>query len=193
MHPGMFVQRGSRQPDGAVLAQERVPDPPRLTSAGANVVVTRDPRVIADGTFFVSGEVPRVTPYEVGLPGHMRHGADGKSWEPDPLIIDERFIAVRVKDKGLFVFSGCSHAGIVNVLTHAREVFASPLYGVMGGFHLSGTNEKIIPETVGDLKRFGLRVLAPGHCTGWRAMSLMAREFGDELAPSSVGKRYLLG
>ena len=193
MHPGMFVQRGSRQPDGAVLAQARVPDPPRLTSAGANVVVTRDPRVIADGTFFVSGEVPRVTQYEVGLPGHMRHGDDGKSWEPDPLIIDERFIAVRVKDKGLFVFSGCSHAGIVNVLTHAREVFASPLYGVMGGFHLSGTNEKIIPETVGDLKRFGLRVLAPGHCTGWRAMSVMAREFGDELAPSSVGKRYLLG
>src|SRR5262249_58767054 len=93
---------------GGVLAQEGVPDPARLTSAGANVVVTRDPRVIADGTFFVSAEVPRVTPYEVGLPGHMRHGADGKSWEPDPLIIDERFIAVRVKDWGVFVFSGCS-------------------------------------------------------------------------------------
>src|SRR5215470_7042872 len=184
MHPGMFVQRGSRQSDGAVLAQQRVPDPPRLTNAGANVVVTRDPHVIVDGTFFVSGEVPRVTPYGVGLPGHLRHGADGTSWEPDPLIIDERFIAVRVKDKGLFVFSGCSHAGIVNVLTHARDVFATPLYGV---------NEKIIPETVADLKRFGLRVLAPGHCTGWRAMSVMAKDLGDELAPLSVGKRYLLG
>src|SRR5439155_25518796 len=97
------------------------------------------------------------------------------------------------KDKRLLVFFGCSHVGIVNVLTDAREVFASPLSGVMRGFHLSGTNEKIIPETVGDLKRFGLRVLAWGHCTGWRAMSLMAREFVDELAPSSVDKRYLLG
>jgi len=97
-----------------------------------------------------------------------------------------------VKDKGQFVFSACSHAGIVNVLTHAREVFPSaPLYGAMGGLHLSGVTEKIIPETVGDLKRFALRVLAPGHCTGWRALSALAREFGDELVPSAVGKRYL--
>jgi 7,8-dihydropterin-6-yl-methyl-4-(beta-D-ribofuranosyl)aminobenzene 5'-phosphate synthase len=107
--------------------------------------------------------------------------------------MDERFIAVQVKDKGPFVFSGCSHAGIVNVLTHAREVFPSvPLYGVMGGFHLAGVTEKIIPDTIRDVKRFHPRLLAPGHCTGWRAISRMAREFGDELAPSAVGKRYLL-
>jgi 7,8-dihydropterin-6-yl-methyl-4-(beta-D-ribofuranosyl)aminobenzene 5'-phosphate synthase len=192
MHPGMFAQRASRLADGTVLVQQRPADPPRLTSAGANVVVTRDPQLIAGGTVYVSGEVPRVTPYEVGLPGHMRRGANGE-WEPDPLIIDERFIAVRVKDKGLFVLSGCSHAGIVNVLTHAREVFtADGLYGVMGGFHLAGVNEKIIPDTVSDLTRFGLEFMAPGHCTGWRAMTVIAREFGDRLAPSAVGKRYAL-
>ena len=60
----------------------------------------------------------------------------------------------------------------------------------MGGFHLSGVTEKIIPETVADLKRFGLGVLAPGHCTGWRAMSRLAHEFGDELVPTAVGKRF---
>jgi len=100
---------------------------------------------------------------------------------------------VLIKDRGQFVFSACSHAGIVNVLTHARQAMAaSPLYGTMGGFHLSGATEKIIPETVSDLKRFGLTVLAPGHCTGWRAMSLMAREFGEELVPTAVGKRFVL-
>jgi 7,8-dihydropterin-6-yl-methyl-4-(beta-D-ribofuranosyl)aminobenzene 5'-phosphate synthase len=61
----------------------------------------------------------------------------------------------------------------------------------MGGLHLSGVTEKIIPDTVRDLKKFGLRALAPGHCTGWRAMSALAREFPDELIPSAVGKRYL--
>jgi 7,8-dihydropterin-6-yl-methyl-4-(beta-D-ribofuranosyl)aminobenzene 5'-phosphate synthase len=193
MHPGMFTQRGAQRPNGTMFVHERLPDPPRLTKAGANVVVTREAQVIAGGAFYVSGEVPRVTPYEEGLPGHVRRAADGRTWEADPLIIDERFIAVQVKDKGPFVFSGCSHAGIVNVLTHAREVFPSvPLYGVMGGFHLAGATEKIIPDTIRDVKRFRPRLLAPGHCTGWRAISLMAREFGDELAPSAVGKRYLL-
>jgi 7,8-dihydropterin-6-yl-methyl-4-(beta-D-ribofuranosyl)aminobenzene 5'-phosphate synthase len=82
---------------------------------------------------------------------------------------------------------------LVNVLTHARSVFPSiPLYGAMGGLHLSGINERVIPETVADLKTFGLKLLAPGHCTGWRAVSQLARAFGEELVPSAVGKKYLI-
>ena len=192
MHPGMFAERSTQRPDGTRFVFERIPEPARLTKAGANVVVTREPHLIADGVFAVSGEVPRVTSYEVGVPGHQRRASDGRSWDDDPLIMDERFVTARVKDKGVFVFSACSHSGIVNVLTHARDVSSDPLYGAMGGLHLSGVTEKIIPDTVRDLKRFGLKLFAPGHCTGWRAMSAMAREFGDELAPSAVGKRYLL-
>jgi len=191
LHPGMFAQRGSTRPDGSMFVNERLPEPAQLTKVGANVIVTREPRIVAD-VFSVSGEVPRVTPYEVGIPGHVRRSADGRGWDDDPLIMDERFVAVHVKDKGVFVFSACSHAGIVNVLTHARAMSPAPLYGAMGGLHLSGVTEKIIPDTVRDLKQFGLKLFAPGHCTGWRAISAMAREFGDELAPSAVGKRYLI-
>jgi 7,8-dihydropterin-6-yl-methyl-4-(beta-D-ribofuranosyl)aminobenzene 5'-phosphate synthase len=190
LHPGMFAQRGSKRPDGTLYVQELVPSAEQLTKAGAAVVITRAPQLVADGMFALSGEIPRVTAFETGLPGHVR--LNGETWEPDPLIVDERFVVVRVKDRGAFVVSACSHAGIVNVLTHAREMVAGPLYGVMGGFHLSGATEAIIPQTVAGLKRFMPRVLAPGHCTGWRALSAMAREFGDELAPTAVGKKYVL-
>jgi 7,8-dihydropterin-6-yl-methyl-4-(beta-D-ribofuranosyl)aminobenzene 5'-phosphate synthase len=79
------------------------------------------------------------------------------------------------------------------VLTHARAVFPSiPLYGVVGGLHLAGATEKAIPQTVADLKQFGLKLVAPGHCTGWRALNAMAQAFGDELVPSAVGKRYVM-
>ena len=193
MHPGMFAERAQQLPNGGLLKLESVPATDALAAVGANVVCTREPRFIAGGAFCVSGEIPRVTPYEAGLPGHVRRSADGQSWEPDPLIMDERFLAVHVKDKGLFVFTACSHAGVVNVLTHARSMFQPvPLYGVMGGFHLSGVTEKIIPETIADLKQIGLKFLAPGHCTGWRAMSAMTKVFGDELVPSAVGKRYIV-
>jgi 7,8-dihydropterin-6-yl-methyl-4-(beta-D-ribofuranosyl)aminobenzene 5'-phosphate synthase len=193
VHPGMFAQRASQRPNGELYVHERVPDPQKLAKAGAEVVNTREPQLAGDGAFFISGEIPRRTKYEVGLPGHLRKSADGGSWEPDPLIMDERFISVHVKGKGQFVFSACSHAGLINVLTHARSTFPDvPLYGVMGGLHLSGVTEKIIPDTVGDLKGFGLKLLAPGHCTGWRALTAMARTFGDELVPTAVGKRYLV-
>jgi 7,8-dihydropterin-6-yl-methyl-4-(beta-D-ribofuranosyl)aminobenzene 5'-phosphate synthase len=190
VHPEMFAERALQRPNGEMLKFESVPDPDALANAGANVVNTREPQFISDGAFYVSGEIPRLTKYETGLPGHVRRHLNGP-WEPDPLIMDERFISVCVKDKGQFVFTACSHAGVVNVLTHARSVFGSvPLYGVMGGLHLSGATEKIIPDTIADLKQFGLKHLAPGHCTGWRALSAMSRLFGDELVPLAVGKRY---
>lgn len=191
VHPGMFRQRATRRPDGQLYVNELVPDPKRLAEAGAKVVNTREPQNVADGAFYVSGEIPRVTSYEAGVPNHLTRSPDGASWEPDPLIMDERFVSVHVRGKGQFVFSACSHAGLINVLTHAKSLFPSvPLYGAMGGLHLSGINERVIPQTVTDLKKFGLKFLAPGHCTGWRALSHMAREFGDELAPSAVGKQY---
>jgi 7,8-dihydropterin-6-yl-methyl-4-(beta-D-ribofuranosyl)aminobenzene 5'-phosphate synthase len=193
VHPGMFVQRGMKRPNGEFLPFESVPEPDRLAVAGAKVVNTRDPQLAAGGAFYISGEIPRVTGYETGLPGHMSRASDTAPWTPDPLITDERFVSVHVKGKGQVIFSACSHAGVINVLKHAKSTFSDvPLYGVMGGLHLAGPTEKIIPDTVRDLKAFELKLLAPGHCTGWRALNAMARAFGDELVPSAVGKKYVI-
>ena len=123
-------------------------------TAGATPVVTDAPQLLLDAMFYLSGEIPRVTSYEIGLQNHVRRNANGE-WEADPLIMDERFLAVAVKGKGVVVFTACSHAGVVNVLTHARECFPDQkLYAVMGGFHLSGETERCIPETVRDIAGF---------------------------------------
>ena len=191
-HPGMFRSRGVKLPNGTVRPMEDVPSVTDLTTFGADVVLSTQPQALLDGMFYVSGEIPRVTPFERGYPGQVRLADDGKTWEPDEMLVDERFLAVNVADKGLVVFSACSHAGIVNVLTHARDSFpAVPLHAAMGGLHLSGTNEAIIPQTVEGLRGFGLKTLAAGHCTGWRAMTALANAFGDTvLAPTAVGKTY---
>ncbi len=191
MHPGMYRQRATRRPDGQLYVNELVPNSDELQSAGARVIDSREPQLAGSGAFYVSGEIPRVTSYEVGVPNHLTRSADGESWEPDPLIMDERFVCVHVKGKGQFVFSACSHAGIINVLTHARSLFPQvPIHGVMGGLHLSGINEAVIPQTLGDLGKFDVQMLAPGHCTGWRALAAMAARFGAQMVPSAVGKHY---
>ena len=94
--------------------------------------------------------------------------SDDGRWEPDPLLMDERFLAVNLKDKGLVIFSACSHAGVVNVLKHATRAFrGEPLHAVMGGFHLAGPGmEQRIAETVRDMRAFELDLIVPGHCTG---------------------------
>ena len=155
------------------------------------LLTIRAAQTIAGDSVFVSGEIPRTSGFETGLPGQHRRTEDGTGWEPDELLMDERFIAVHVRGKGLVVLTACSHAGVVNVLTEARDRFPGvKLHAVLGGLHLSGTNERIIPQTVAALRDFDLDVIAAGHCTGWRALSALANAFGDaKLAPLAVGKR----
>ena len=192
VHPGMFRRRGQALPDGSVVKLEDVPSPELLREAGGEPFVTADPASLFDGLFHVSGEIARLTPFEVGLPGHVRRSDDGGRWEPDPLLMDERYLAVDVAGKGLVIFSACSHAGIVNVLRHAGADFPDrPLHAVIGGFHLAGANEAIIPQTMEAMKPFALSVIAAGHCTGWRAQAALVATYGQAaLAPTAAGKSY---
>jgi 7,8-dihydropterin-6-yl-methyl-4-(beta-D-ribofuranosyl)aminobenzene 5'-phosphate synthase len=193
VNPGMFVKRGLRMPDGRIVPFGDVPSPEELALAGAEVVSSFEARSLEDGAFYLSGEIPRVTGYEKGLPAQVKQEAGG-SWTPDPLVLDERFLAVHLDGAGIVVFSSCSHAGIVNVLTHARSLFApAPLFAVFGGLHLSGAaHEASIEETVRDLASFGLKRIVPGHCTGWRALHRLIDAFGDTVVPGAVGQTHRL-
>ena len=148
MHPDMFASRAVKTNDGRLMLMEDIPSEHVLAANGADLVITRNEQSVLSNAVFISGEIPRVTSFEKGMPGQHRLNAAGE-WVLDELLVDERFVAVHLANKGLFVFTACSHAGLINVLTHAAERFPGiPLFGVLGGFHLAGPTEAIIPETV---------------------------------------------
>lgn len=190
LNSGMFYQRATTH-DGHVYPFKKIPSVDELQKKGANVICSDEAQLLLDNLFYLSGEIPRVTHYEKGFPGHIRQLPNGE-WQDDQWIMDERFLVVHVRDKGLVIFSACSHAGIINVLKHAQELFPSvPIYAVMGGFHLSGHSvEKIIPQTVKDMEQFNLEMIIPAHCTGWRAVNALGNMFGDKVVPSAVGRIY---
>ena len=193
VNPGMFLERGAQLTTGQIAPFQSVPTPAALAAHGAQVVNSGEARLLLDDCFYLSGEIPRVSSFEKGRPDHLCRRAADHPWEPDPLIMDERFVAVQVQGKGLIIFSACSHAGIVNVLLHAREVYPEvPLYGVLGGLHLAGTAmERLIPDTVEHLKQFALQQIMPAHCTGWRALWALLNAFGASVVtPSAVGSRF---
>jgi len=189
LHPDMFRQRGIANAYGNVLPVENIPTPEELKEHGASPVLTKDSCTILEDMFYISSEIERVTSYEKGFPNHMRKSVkDTSKWEPDPLIMDERFLAVNIKGKGLVIFSACSHAGIVNVMKSAQKNLNDKIHAVVGGFHLSGAaNEGIIDQTVDGFKEFEPDVIVPGHCTGWRAVHSLATQFGDRVVPMAVG------
>jgi len=192
MNPGMFYQRALRINE-EICPFKKVPSVEELTQRGAKVINEERERFLLDNMFYLSGEIPRVTSYEKGFPEHIKQLQDG-NWVADPWIMDERFLAVHVHNKGLIVFSACSHAGIINVLKRAKHLFPTiPLYAVMGGFHLAGHSvEPIIDETIEDMKSFDLKMIIPAHCTGWRAVNKLGTVFGDDIVvPAAVGRSYL--
>jgi 7,8-dihydropterin-6-yl-methyl-4-(beta-D-ribofuranosyl)aminobenzene 5'-phosphate synthase len=192
LHPDMFASRALKTKDGHLMPMEDVPSQHVLAANGADLIVARDEQIVLSNTVFISGEIPRVTSFEKGMPGQHRLNASGE-WTPDELMADERFVAVQLANKGLFILTACSHAGLINVLSHAAERFPGiPLFGVLGGFHLAGPTEAIIPDTVNALAAFDLQLIAPAHCTGWRAVAQLAQRFGDRVVASAVGKRFVL-
>lgn len=65
----------------------------------------------------------------------------------------------------------------------------------MGSYQLAGKPmEPRIEPAVNDLKtRIRPRLVAPGHCTGWRAEARLAEAFAPgRYAPSVVGTLYRL-
>src|SRR5262245_11570898 len=100
MHPDMFRTRATKQPNGSMRLLEDIPSPEALTAYGGRFVITKEPQVLMDGLVYVSGEIPRITPFEKGFLGQHRKTLDGTGWELDELIMDERFLAVNVAHKG---------------------------------------------------------------------------------------------
>src|SRR5215510_11082054 len=166
VNPDMFNERGVLLADGTIFPAARVPAPAAMESLGARVINDGRERLLLDGHFYYSGEIPRVTAFETGRQDHLCRRDNDPEWRPDPYLMDERMLVVNVRELGLIVFSACSHAGIVNVCTEVRRLFPDlPIHAVMRGLHLGGVMEHIIPATVEGLRPFDICHIITGHCT----------------------------
>ena len=164
----------------------------KVLAAGFPVIEERQPSSLLDGCLLVTGEIERTTDFERGFVLHQAF-RDGE-WQPDPLIRDDQALVIHVRGRGLVVMTGCGHAGIVNTVRYARELTGvDRVYAVIGGFHLgSPLHEPVIAPTVEALVELAPQVIAPTHCTGWRASHALAAAFPDAFVPGSVGTRYVL-
>ena len=188
IHPDAWRDRKVVFATGAEL---HLPPPSRqdLDREGVAIGEERLPSMLIDDTVLVTGEVERVTEFERGLSGSQARTDAG--WEPDPWIRDDQALVAHVRDRGLVVLSGCSHAGAINVLRQAQRLAGvERIHAFVGGMHLSGPAfEPLIPPTLDELAAIGPTWVVPGHCTGWRAQHELARRLPEAYVQTSVGTR----
>jgi 7,8-dihydropterin-6-yl-methyl-4-(beta-D-ribofuranosyl)aminobenzene 5'-phosphate synthase len=161
-----------------------------IEDEGFDIIERRQPSLLLDGSVLITGEVDRTTDFETGMAFHEFRSRYG--WEPDPLILDDQALVVRVRGKGLVVLTGCGHAGAVNICRYALRLTGVPtLTAVLGGFHLTGPAfEPVIDPTVAAFIDLAPEVIVPAHCTGWRAQHRLAGSLPDAFVPNAVGTAF---
>ena len=188
LHDGAFVPRRVEVMPGFRVDLPAM-DEEAVIKAGAEFQKIDGPTTITSDLILLSGNVERQTDFEQGMPGVEAKIDD--SWIPDPFH-DDQGIAINIKGKGLVVIGGCSHAGIINTIKHIQKVSGiSDVHAVMGGFHLSGENEKLIDPTINEMKSVDPDYVIPMHCTGWNAINRFAQEMPENFILNSVGTTYL--
>ena len=93
-------------------------------------------------------------------------------------VIFEQALAVKFL-KNITIITGCAHPGIVNIVNAVKEHFSKErIYFVLGGLHLKENTDATNTVIIRELRDFGVRKIAPMHCTGKRATEAMRGAFG---------------
>ncbi|MEJ2069041.1 MAG: MBL fold metallo-hydrolase [Syntrophobacterales bacterium] len=89
--------------------------------------------------------------------------------------------------RGLVIVTGCAHPGIVQIVGQAKNWLQKEVYLVMGGFHLAGQTQGELHWVANELKKLGVKKVAPSHCTGDAARKLFQELWGQNFIESGVG------
>ena len=77
VNDGMFVHRGIRVGEEKYIPFQDLPSKSELEEAGGTVYSIDEEHGLLEDMFYVSGEIPRVTSYEKGLPTHVKDLGNG--------------------------------------------------------------------------------------------------------------------
>ena len=152
-HPECFVKRYGKE-DGSYIGL-----PITLEKARMNfqLVLTKEPYKVTENITFL-GEIPRNNAFEAKRTAFYKEGRE------DDFVMDDSALAVK-SEKGLIVVTGCSHAGICNIIEYAKKVTGlKKVYAVVGGFHLKEVDEVTL-KTIDYFKKERIERIYPSHCT----------------------------
>ena len=190
VHPDAFSQRSLAFPDGRTARMPQLTRRP-FQYLGVTIQETKAPLLIASDLVLLTGEIERVTDFEIGFPPGRKF--ENGEIKPDTMVLDEQAVVFDVKEKGLVVVTSCSHPGIINTLLYAQKLTGEKkIYAVIGGFHLTGPWQSLIDRTVAEMKKFSPEMIVPTHCTGWKGANQFAKEMPNQFVLNTVGTRIIL-
>jgi len=188
-HPAIFRNVFVNTPFLRYTGMDTEDRPEQIEACGGKLLLSRQPIIITQG-LITTGEVERVTDFEGPGPAYrLEQGNLVADNMPDDISV-----VANVKEEGLVIVSGCSHAGIVNISLQSRRITnVSKIAAIIGGFHLVNADEEKLSKTVQGLVDIQPGFVSAGHCTGFEAQYALKSAFGERFQPMECGNRYAFG
>jgi len=104
------------------------------------------------------------------------------------LMNDEQVLVIETS-KGLSVFMGCAHMGVINALSHIKRLFkGKKIYSLFAGMHLSKADKERVDKTISSLQKENIQYIMPCHCSGYKVIAKMSEIFNSEFIGIECGK-----
>jgi len=164
-HPDAFLDRNI---DGLAIGTMLSSDQVRKSFS---LKLSKEPVWFTPRLVFL-GEVERKNSFEIeNAIGKMRRE---DAWEDD-FILDDSAL-VYMSDNGLVIITGCSHAGICNIIEYAKKVCNQErVYDIIGGFHLLNPSQNKLSNTASYFKSCRPNAVYACHCTDLRSKISLAQ------------------
>lgn len=178
---GAFAPRYARRRNGRV---EDIGIDAALAGSG-RIVETGEGCVLAPGLTLFSGVRGREL---FSGANRLLLGPDGET--PDDFA-HEQHLFIREGERRALI-AGCSHSGIVNILSRLSELDPAPPDAVVGGFHLavpgtSDVDEALVDGVAERLLALPGTMYYTGHCTGLTSYARLAEKMGRRVAYLHAG------
>jgi 7,8-dihydropterin-6-yl-methyl-4-(beta-D-ribofuranosyl)aminobenzene 5'-phosphate synthase len=165
-HPDVFKQRFRKNDNsyiGLSINKQQI-------EAKFRLIAIKEPREINSNIIFL-GEIPRLNDFEAQTTPFI-----DQNNQPD-FVPDDSALAI-ISNNRLNIVTGCSHAGICNIIEHAKKVTGfNRIHTVIGGFHLKHNNTQT-KRTIEYFKNQNIENIYPSHCTDLPALSALNTELG---------------
>ncbi|MCD6580679.1 MAG: MBL fold metallo-hydrolase [Desulfuromusa sp.] len=163
-HPEIFVSVSGEgyEEVGCLLSEEKLAKhfPVRLSA---------QPKALSSKLTFL-GEIPRRNDFEKNLTFGRKEGAD-----EDDQVIDDSALVYHSRN-GLIIITGCSHAGICNIIEYAKEVCGDHrVVDIIGGFHLLNPPAQQLQGTLSYLETLQPEAVHACHCTDLASKIALSR------------------
>jgi len=157
-------RRGDLPEIGSLLSEHQL-------SKYFHLELSREPVYLTKRLVFL-GEIERTNEFEAKTPmGRILENGV----EKDDFLFDDSALAYK-SSKGLVIITGCSHAGICNIVEYARKVCEDDrVVDILGGFHLLDPSVEQLQGTIAYMKSLRPGSVHACHCTDLNSKIALSR------------------